>query len=69
MDFELLDETQVSALTGIKVSTLQFFRRERRGPQFLKIGRLVRYRRSDIQSWINASAIPSHDSIALRRGE
>ena len=57
MSIELIDETKVSELTGIKVSTLQFFRREGRGPSYTKIGRLVRYQYADIVSWIQANKI------------
>lgn len=53
MTFEaLLTEAQVSAITGRCVPTLQKDRVAGTGPQYVKIGRLVRYRPSDLQAWL-----------------
>lgn len=51
----LLDTTQVSELTGIPVSTLKRWRVEHGQLPFLKLGRLVRYRLSDIQTWLDGN--------------
>jgi predicted DNA-binding transcriptional regulator AlpA len=48
----LLDEIQVSTLTQRAVPTLQKDRVRGTGPQFIKMGRLVRYRPSDVQAWL-----------------
>lgn len=56
MHCELLNEKQVAQLLGLPVSTLQFFRRVRRGPVYIKLGRLVRYRRSDLDAWMQDCA-------------
>lgn len=39
----------------ISVRTLQNWRTEGKGPRFLKIGRLVRYRRSALDEFIQSS--------------
>lgn len=52
MDFKLLDEREVAALTSIRISTLQYFRRVGGGPKYSKLGRLVRYRLSDVAEWV-----------------
>jgi predicted DNA-binding transcriptional regulator AlpA len=49
----LLTEAQVSELTGRGVPTLQKDRVRGTGPRFVKIGRLVRYRPSDINAWLS----------------
>ena len=41
-------------------------RRERRGPRFLKVGKLVRYRRADIEAYLSAHAVETADRRASR---
>ena len=48
----LLTEAQVSEILGRGVPTLQKDRVAGTGPQFIKMGRLVRYRPSDVQAWL-----------------
>jgi predicted DNA-binding transcriptional regulator AlpA len=48
----LLTEAQVSEIIGRGVPTLQKDRVAGTGPQFIKMGRLVRYRPSDVQAWL-----------------
>jgi predicted DNA-binding transcriptional regulator AlpA len=50
----LLDEVQVAKLTGRAVPTLQKDRVRGTGPQFIKMGRLVRYRPADVDAWLSA---------------
>jgi excisionase family DNA binding protein len=49
---ELLDEHAVAELLGISIKTLQKWRCNSNGPSYVKVGRLVRYRRSAIEKWI-----------------
>jgi predicted DNA-binding transcriptional regulator AlpA len=48
----LLTEAQVSQILGRGVPALQKDRVAGTGPQFIKMGRLVRYRPSDVQAWL-----------------
>jgi predicted DNA-binding transcriptional regulator AlpA len=48
----LLTEAQVSEILGRGVPTLQKDRVAGTGPQFIKMGRLVRYRPADVQAWL-----------------
>ncbi|MGJ0393308.1 MAG: helix-turn-helix transcriptional regulator [Methylocystis sp.] len=48
----LLDEKEVSAITGRAPATLQKDRVNGRGIPFVRIGRLVRYRKSDVTRYI-----------------
>ncbi len=48
----LLTEHEVSRVIGRAVSTLQKDRVEGRGVPFVRVGRLVRYRESDVQAYI-----------------
>lgn len=48
------DETELAARFRISVKTVQKWRQTTHGPAFIKVGRLVRYRESDIQAWLDA---------------
>lgn len=51
---ELLNDKQVAAYLGITTRTLRLWRR--RGLPHLKLtGRVIRYRQSDLDTWINRS--------------
>ena len=49
-----LTETEVEALTGLKVKTLQRWRYLNRGPRFVRLGRCVRYPAADLRRWIDS---------------
>ena len=49
----VLNERQVAEYLSVSVACLRRWRLFRKGPRFLKIGRMVRYRREDVQSWLN----------------
>jgi predicted DNA-binding transcriptional regulator AlpA len=49
----LLKQTDLEKLLGLKPSTLEQMRLTGRGPRFCKIGRSVRYRIEDVTAWIN----------------
>ncbi len=51
----LLSPKEVSLITGISVAQLELWRiKGNGGPRFQKIGRLVKYARSDINAWVRA---------------
>jgi predicted DNA-binding transcriptional regulator AlpA len=49
---ELLDASETAKLLRQKVQTLATWRCENRGPEYLKCGRAVFYRRSAISAWL-----------------
>jgi hypothetical protein len=51
---EVLNEREVREEYGFTIPFLRRARRERRGPRFLKVGKLVRYRRADIETYLAA---------------
>jgi predicted DNA-binding transcriptional regulator AlpA len=59
---EVLNEKQVSEIYGFSVPFLRRARRERRGPRFLKISKSVRYRRSDVEAYLDAHQIDTQES-------
>lgn len=48
----LLNERQVAASCAISVLTLRKWRSQGRGPRYIKIGTLVRYRPAEVDAWI-----------------
>ena len=59
---QLLNETDVSRLTGRAVSTLQKDRCVGTGIPFIRLGRLVRYRQSDVAAYLES--LPAHSSTS-----
>jgi hypothetical protein len=51
---ELIREDKAAKLFGVRPGTLADWRREKRGPMFLKLGRHAYYRRADISAWLAA---------------
>ena len=49
---EYLTSEQVSHLTGFSPKALEAMRHHRKGPQFLKVGKRVRYRLVDVRAWM-----------------
>jgi predicted DNA-binding transcriptional regulator AlpA len=55
----LQNEHDVAQTCAISVATLRKWRMLKRGPRFLKIGSLVRYRPEDVTAWIDRQvAVP-----------
>lgn len=52
---ELVDEASLAARLGISRSTLQSWRYSGRGPRWIKLGRLIRYRVTDIDAYLDAN--------------
>lgn len=53
----LLWPEEVAEMLGVPVGTLANWRYQGRGPAFVKVGRHVRYRRSDVVRWIEAHVV------------
>ena len=49
---ELWNDTELSEFLRISRRTLQAWRQEGKGPKWLKLGRHVRYRPSDVSAWL-----------------
>jgi predicted DNA-binding transcriptional regulator AlpA len=54
----VFSESETARRLDVSVSGLRKWRREGTGPQFIRIGRLIRYSIEDIQAWL----------MALKRG-
>lgn len=58
---ELMDEAALSAFVGVTMKTLQKWRWQRTGPAFVKMGRLIRYRRADVDAWLESRLVATRD--------
>lgn len=64
---QLLTPGEVSAYLGVPLGTLANWRYLGRGPAYLRAGRHVRYRRSDVATWTE-SLVRDAEQHAERRG-
>jgi predicted DNA-binding transcriptional regulator AlpA len=53
----LIDEKQLCAELGISSVTATKWRAKAAGPPFIKVGRLVRYRRADVDAWLASRTV------------
>jgi predicted DNA-binding transcriptional regulator AlpA len=61
---KLLTEKEAALVLGVSVYTLQKWRLRRVGPRYVKLGRAIRYRMSDLLDFISGNTIgPSHRGI------
>ena len=63
----LLTETDVSKRLNISLAALRRWRLERRGPQYIKCGALVRYRPEEVDHWL--ATRPAFGGEETTRGE
>ena len=62
----LLTEEDVAQQLHVSVASLRRWRIERRGPQFIKVGSLVRYRPEELEAWL--AALPTGGArVAAKR--
>jgi excisionase family DNA binding protein len=59
----LLTPKEASEFLGVPESTLAHWRSERRGPVYMKLeGRLIRYRKSDLEKYIGERSVEPLES-------
>jgi predicted DNA-binding transcriptional regulator AlpA len=49
---KLLTETQVSTIFNISINTLRYWRHCGDGPNYIKLGKLVRYHEAELESYV-----------------
>lgn len=60
----LLDSRQAAKIIDKSVSWLNKERSSGRGPRFIQIGRSVRYRRADLDAYLDRSVVETIDSLS-----
>lgn len=63
----LLDEQELAALLRVSVTTIRQWRKNRTGPQYLKIGAMIRYRPEAVEAWLDNRPIRGVRSEEARR--
>lgn len=58
----LLKEEEAAAVVGFTVQTLRKRRYLRKPPQFLKVGRNVRYRLEDLRAFLDECVVPVREA-------
>lgn len=56
---ELLNQSKVAKILGTTEKFLEARRTRGGGPAFVKVGRLVRYRKSDVDRWLESRRVTS----------
>lgn len=54
---ELFNETELADLLDVKVQTLASWRSEERGPDYVKLGKSIFYRKADVLEWVNSNVV------------
>ena len=54
---QAITDRDVARRLGVSLSTVRSWRLRRTGPRYLKFGRAVRYRLSDIDAYLHASVV------------
>jgi excisionase family DNA binding protein len=60
---QYLTAEQVAERTGFSLKTLEAWRCRRKGPAYFHIGRSVRYRADQVQTWIEAEAVHCRQNV------
>lgn len=50
----VLNSRQASAYLGCSESVMRLWRSQGQGPRYFRAGKLIRYRRADLDAWIEA---------------
>lgn len=64
---EIIPTKTASKIVGLSVSTLTKLRLTGGGPRYLRLGRAIRYRRSDLNAWMEASTHASTSEYPTRQ--
>jgi predicted DNA-binding transcriptional regulator AlpA len=57
--FELLSSDDLALLIGVDERTLAVWRSQKRGPDYVRLGRAIFYRRADVRSWVELNVTPT----------
>lgn len=56
-DLEIFSEDELAHVLVVKSQTLATWRAESKGPDYVKLGKNIFYRKQDVVTWINASVV------------
>ena len=64
----LLTETEAAERLRLSVKTLRAWRLRSKGPQFVRLGRAVRYRPSDLDEYVRRSTVVTTEAVNILSG-
>jgi hypothetical protein len=53
---DAMTESELARRASVSVAALRKWRREGRGPRFLRLGRLIRYLVEDVDAWLHSNS-------------
>lgn len=53
----MLDQPSTAEYLDVSERTLEDWRQKKRGPAYVRIGRLIRYRQSDLDAWLKVRTV------------
>lgn len=56
-DFNLMTQEALAKLLDVQLATLAAWRRDSKGPDFVRLGTSIYYRKQDVDAWINANVV------------
>ena len=62
---DILDTSEAAAHVRLSKPTLERFRTSGNGPAFVKLGKSVRYRRSDLDAWLASRVVRSTSQVGV----
>lgn len=65
----LLTEVAAAKLLKLSIRTLQAWRCRGTGPAFVRVGRAIRYRYSDLIAWVRSNTVQPSASLIGQRDE
>ena len=54
---DLLDTPAAGSYLTVSPRTMEYWRQQGTGPRFIRVGGLVRYRRSDLDEWLAGQSV------------
>ncbi len=63
-----MTESELARRASVSVAVLRKWRREGKGPRFLKLGRLVRYLVGDVDDWLQSHAFEGSQQPGAKDG-
>jgi predicted DNA-binding transcriptional regulator AlpA len=66
---DAMTESELARKASVSIAALRKWRREGRGPRFLKLGRLIRYLAGDVDIWLHSHAFGGSKQRGAKDGE
>lgn len=63
-NLELLDTPAVADVFGVKPDTVEKWRGQNRGPDYIRVGGLIRYRASAVQQYLDSRTVAADRTAA-----